>query len=375
MTIAINMVATKLSSGTRTYNINIYNELINYKGINNKIYIYICKNYLKYIKKKNSKVILIVKSDILSNSFFRLVWSQFILPFDLKFRKIKTLVSLMNTSPLLINIFKIRSILAIHSNLPWTFFHLMPGNYFKKIIIKKIMEYSIYNSQKLIVDSNFANKEIKRILGLKHKDITTINLGIDNKFYKKTNYNYLDNFNYKQDYILSVMSCVKYHNILNILMAIKEITKKYKKKITLVLVLQILDEKYLEILTSYIKKNNLEKNIIIFKNLKSEYLANFYKNAKIYIFSSYSEVFGYTTLEAMACGCPVLVSRTSCLPEINDQAAIYFDPDSINSIKKNILVLWNEKKLRDKLINKGYIHVKKFNTKKSFENTLKVINS
>jgi glycosyltransferase involved in cell wall biosynthesis len=158
-------------------------------------------------------------------------------------------------------------------------------------------------------------------------------------------------------------------------MAIKEITKKYKKKITLVLVLQILDEKYLEILTSYIKKNNLEKNIIIFKNLKSEYLANFYKNAKIYIFSSYSEVFGYTTLEAMACGCPVLVSRTSCLPEINDQAAIYFDPDSINSIKKNILVLWNEKKLRDKLINKGYIHVKKFNTKKSFENTLKVINS
>ena len=375
MTIAINMVATKLSSGTRTYNINFYNELINYKGINNKIYIYICKNYLKYIKKKNSKVILIVKSDILSNSFFRLVWSQFILPFDLKFRKIKTLVSLMNTSPLLINIFKIKSILAIHSNLPWTFFHLMPGNYFKKIIIKKIMEYSIYNSQKLIVDSNFANKEIKRILGLKHKDITTINLGINNKFYKKTNYNYLDNFNYKQDYILSVMSCVKYHNILNILIAIKEITKKYKKKITLVLVLQILDEKYLEILTSYIKKNNLEKNIIIFKNLKSEYLANFYKNAKIYIFSSYSEVFGYTTLEAMACGCPVLVSRTSCLPEINDQAAIYFDPDSINSIKKKILVLWNGKKLRHKLINKGYIHVKKFNTKKSFENTLKVINS
>jgi hypothetical protein len=182
MTIAINMVATKLSSGTRTYNINFYNELINYKGINNKIYIYICKNYLKYIKKKNSRVILIVKSDILSHSFFRLVWSQFILPFDLKFRKIKTLVSLMNTSPLLINIFKIRSILAIHSNLPWTFFHLMPGNYFKKIIIKKIMEYSIYNSQKLIVDSNFANKEIKRIFSLKQKDINKINLGIEKKF-------------------------------------------------------------------------------------------------------------------------------------------------------------------------------------------------
>ena len=55
MTIAINMVATKLSSGTRTYNINFYNELINYKEINTKLYIYICKNYLKYIKKKKLK--------------------------------------------------------------------------------------------------------------------------------------------------------------------------------------------------------------------------------------------------------------------------------------------------------------------------------
>lgn len=375
MTIAINMVTTKLSSGTRTYNINFYNELINYKEINTKLYIYICKNYLKYIKKKNSKIILIVKPDILSNSFFRLIWSQFILPFDLKFRKIKTLVSLMNTSPLLINFFKIRSILGIHSNLPWTNFHLMPGNYFKKIFIKKIMEYSIYNSQKLIVDSDYANKEIKKILGLKHKDITTINLGVDSKFYKKVSNNFLEYFNYKQDYILSVMSCVKYHNILNILIAMKEIAKKNKKKITLVLVLQILDVKYLEVLASYIKTNNLEKNVIIFKNLKSEYLANLYKNAKIYIFSSYSEVFGYTTLEAMACGCPVLVSKTSCLPEINGKAAMYFDPDDINSIKRNILFLLSDKKLRYKLINKGYIHVKKFNTKKSFENTFKVINS
>ena len=237
------------------------------------------------------------------------------------------------------------------------------------------MEHSICNSQKLIVDSNFANKEIKKILGLKHKDIITINLGVDSKSYNKVSNNFLENFNYKQDYILSVMSCVKYHNILNILIAMKEIAKKNKKKITLVLVLQILDVKYLEVLTSYIKTNNLEKNVIIYKNLKSEYLANLYKNAKIYIFSSYSEVFGYTTLEAMACGCPVLVSKTSCLPEINGQAAMYFDPDSINSIKRNILFLLSDKKLRYKLINKGYIHVKKFNTKKSFENTLKVINS
>jgi len=245
---------------------------------------------------------------------------------------------------------------------------------FKKILIKKIMYYSILSCDKLIVDSNYAKKEIIKILKIKNKNVKTIYLGLDQKFYNKNNYFFLDNFNYKKPYILSVLSCVKYHNIINILKAFQLINKLKKVETSLVLVMQILDQGYFNEINTYIKKNNLMEKVTIITNVDSKYLLNLYKNAKIYIFSSYSEVFGYTTIEAMACGCPVLVSKKSCLPEINSNAAEYFNPDIINSIVRKILILLYQNNIRKKLIINGLKRAKIFSIKETFLKTFNEIN-
>ena len=377
MKIAINLVSTNLGSGTKTYNINFCNQIIKHKKFNNYIYIYICKNYLKFIDKKiykKPKIKLIIKSDILSNFFLRLIWTQIILPLEIKFKNIKTLFSPMNISPLLIKYMKVNSILALHSNLPWKYFNLMPGNKLKNKITKKFMEISINNCQKLIVDSQNAKKEIKKILNLDEKKIKKIYLGIDRKKYIKKNSDKIKGFNYKNMYLLSVISCARYHNILNLLKAFKKIHYK-NKNIKFVLVTQILDSHYFNEIESFIEKNNLQSKIKIFTNLESKYLINLYKNAYLYIFSSYCEVFGYTTIEAMASGCPILVSRTSCLPEINGRAAIYFHPSRINSIKDAINKVLKQKKKRSKLINLGYKKVKSFSIEKSFNETFHLIDN
>ena len=378
MKIAIDMVSTSLDSGTKTYNINFCNEISKYKKIQNDIYIFICKNYLKFIDKKifnHPKIKLVIKSDLLSNSFSRLMWMQLILPFELKLKKVSTLFSPMNIAPLFISFFNIKSILALHSNLPWRFFDLMPGNYFKKILTKKIMQYSILNCDKLILASNYAKNEITKMLKIDNKKAKVIYLGLDNQYYKRTNRFYLKNFKYNETYILSVLSCVKYHNIINILKTFRLIIKLYKPKITLVLVMQILDREYFNQINDYIIKNNLSDKIKIISKLDKSYLVNLYKYAKLYIFSSYSEVFGYTTIEAMASGCPVLVSNRSCLPEINGNAAKYFNPDSINSIKNKILIFLKKDKLRSVMSLKGLVYAKKFNNKKTFVETFNEINS
>lgn len=375
MKIAINLVSTNLGSGTKTYNINFCNQLIKHKKINNNFYIYICKNYLKFIDTKiykKAKIKIIVKSDILSNFFLRLIWTQIILPIEIKLKNIQTLVSPMNISPLFLKYMKVNSILALHSNLPWKFFNLMPGNKLKNQIIKKFMEISIHNCQKLIVDSENAKKEIKHILNLDKRKINKIYLGIDSKIYKKKNLNKIKNFNYDNKYILSVISCVRYHNILNLLKAFKKIHYK-NREIKFVLAMQILDSKYFSELETFIKKNNLQSKVKIFINLENKYLINLYKNAYLYVFSSYSEVFGYTTIEAMASGCPILVSNTTCLPEINGKAAVYFHPDKIDSIVDAFNMILNQKKKRYQLINLGYKRIKKFNIKKNFNETFKLI--
>ena len=59
---------------------------------------------------------------------------QFILPFSLKKKKIDILYSPMNFVPLIIKKFNIKSVLCLHTNLPWIYFEKMPGNIIRKIL-------------------------------------------------------------------------------------------------------------------------------------------------------------------------------------------------------------------------------------------------
>jgi glycosyltransferase involved in cell wall biosynthesis len=54
------------------------------------------------------------------------------------------------------------------------------------------------------------------------------------------------------------------------------------------------------------------------------------------VFPSLSEGFGLPPLEAMACGCPVAVARAASLPEVCGDAAVYFDPTSVEDIARGI---------------------------------------
>lgn len=376
MKIAFDFVATNLGSGTKTYLINFCNNLT----FNNKqhdITIYICKNYLREISsklQKNPSLKFIIKPDYYNKTFFRMFWMQLILPFELRILKVKKLYSPMNIAPILCKLFKIRIILALHSNLPWRFFKYMPGNFFKKFVTKKMMEVSIFFSDILIVNSNYAKKEIIELLKLKNKKIFVVYLGLDTRYTAlNPQINYLKKINYKHDYLLSVLSCVKYHNIINLLTAYKKILENHRNTPNYYLVMQILDEDYYFEINQFIKKNLLNDKVVILKNLSTECLVGLYRNAKLYIFSSYCEVFGLTTIEAMSQGCPVLVSDTSALPEINKSAVKYFDPDNPEEIKKNIYdIILNQDKM-DSLKKKGIDWSKKFSWKKNTEETLEII--
>jgi len=378
MTIAIDFVGTNTGSGTKTYNINFCNELESV-SLKENIIVYLSEEYFKQLnfnQKKNSKIRYKIKSNIFSNTFFRLFWMQFILPFELKIMGVKKLYSPMNFCPIFLKLFNIKIVLALHSNLPWVFFNLMPGNIIRNFLTKKLMEFSIFACDTLIVDSYFAKDEIANILKIKKDKIKVIYLGIDKKYLSsECSKNFVETFNYNEKYIISVLSCVRYHNILNLLKAFKVLISEIDFNIKFVLISQILDKKYYEILNSYIVANFEKNKVITINNIESNKLPNFYKHSQLYVFSSYCEVFGLTSLEAMSQGCPVLISNASALPEINGTASDYFDPDNITDIKNKIKKILINENHKTNLIKNGEQHIRKFTWQNSVEKTLSIINN
>ncbi len=184
---------------------------------------------------------------------------------------------------------------------------------------------------------------------------------------------FLKDFNYQEKYILTVLSCVKYHNIINLLKAFKVLENQKVFNGNFVLVLQIIDREYFKSINNYIRLNFDRNQIIILQNIDNNNLKNLYKYAELFLFSSYSEVFGLTSLEAMTQNCPVVISNHSALPEINQDCAIYFDPDNIVDIKSSIENVLKNSELKNYLISKSKLHYPKFTWSKTIEKTLKTI--
>ncbi|NUN22749.1 MAG: glycosyltransferase family 4 protein [Candidatus Jettenia caeni] len=118
---------------------------------------------------------------------------------------------------------------------------------------------------------------------------------------------------------------------------------------------------------------NLEKSGVINKVTQCSFddniLAQLYKNALAFIFPSLYEGFGIPILEAFSCGCPVVTSNISSLPEVAGDAAEYFDPTDKISILSIVKKVIDDHDLRSKLKYKGYERLKNFSWEKTANQT------
>jgi glycosyltransferase involved in cell wall biosynthesis len=85
-----------------------------------------------------------------------------------------------------------------------------------------------------------------------------------------------------------------------------------------------------------------------------------YKRAVCLVFPSLYEGFGLPPLEAMNCGCPVIVSQAASLPEVCGQAVLYCDPHSPADIADKICRVIKNPVLQDELRQKGYQQAARF---------------
>ena len=119
----------------------------------------------------------------------------------------------------------------------------------------------------------------------------------------------------------------------------------------------------------------LEDHVLLPGYVPHEDLLAFYNLAEAVVFPSFYESFGLISLEAMACGCPVVVSRTGGAPEAAGDAGCYVDPADEVSIADAILRVLTDAKLRQELVEKGFRNAKRFSWEKAARETLDVLRS
>ncbi|WP_184544034.1 glycosyltransferase family 4 protein [Mucilaginibacter sp. FT3.2] len=154
-------------------------------------------------------------------------------------------------------------------------------------------------------------------------------------------------------YILVVGSIDKRKNISTLIEAFNQIPDKDFKLLIVGDVNSIFNNDGNETLTTH--------HDIIFKGRVSDHeLADLYTNAKMFIYPSLYEGFGIPPLEAMAYGCPTVVSDIDSLREVCADASVYVNPLNSQSIADGIQLLIKDEQLRAGLINKGKQNITRF---------------
>jgi len=107
--------------------------------------------------------------------------------------------------------------------------------------------------------------------------------------------------------------------------------------------------------------------------IDSEDLPALYWGAGAFIYPSLYEGFGLPIVEAMTMGCPVITSKTSSLPEVGGEAALYVDPLSVEDIAAKMTMVWDMGSFRYKdLVKKCIDQASKFSWEKTARETIDV---
>jgi glycosyltransferase involved in cell wall biosynthesis len=114
------------------------------------------------------------------------------------------------------------------------------------------------------------------------------------------------------------------------------------------------------ILRRAVEETGLGNRVVFTGYLSEPEVMTVLKHSVALAFPSFYEGFGLPVLEAMAAEVPVACSNVAALPEVAGEAAIFFDPESVDDIARAVSRLWHDGKLRMRLVALGRERIKQF---------------
>lgn len=247
-------------------------------------------------------------------------------------------------------------------------------NFASRFYWQKWLPMCVKNSDMIIVISENTKKDVMRFLGVPEEKIKVTLLATSKHFIKikdeKQFSEVRNKYNLPKQFMLNVGTIEPRKNICGLLRAFAMYLQKDNVDLSLVLVgkkdwgyKQVKDE---------IEKLGISSKVHFCDYVEDKDLPYIYNLSKFFVFPSFYEGFGLPVLEALSCGCPVISSNVSSLPEITSDAAVLINPNNVEELYKAIEEVDKNDSLREELASKALMQAKNFSWKKTAAKTLEV---
>jgi len=256
-------------------------------------------------------------------------------------------------------------VLTCNDLIPWTF-------YKKRTPTWKANVRSIRQIRNIIAISEFTKNELMVHLGIQEERIHVIPDGVDREVFhplpNPVRPAYLDP---EDKILLYVGSEERRKNLTVVLEALQDLIKEMPH-VKLIKAgspgIAISRDNCL----SEIKRRCLEKHVIFRGTISDEELRDLYNIADAFVFPSLCEGFGLPPLEALACGCPVIASDRSSIPEVVGDAGILLDPEDPDVWRNAMYHVLDEQAMRENMRQKSIQRAAMFSWENCAQKTFKL---
>ncbi len=269
---------------------------------------------------------------------------------------------------LLAPLFSKNTVLTIHD----MSFYSVPQFNFDWFVKKyqKIVKKNALKAKVLIADSLSTKNDIMRHLGISQEKIFAIHLGADDFFQKldqeKIDKKMIQKMGIQKRFILSVGTIEPRKNYETLIKSFNKI----RDKMDICAVICGKTGWKSEGTFEELEKSPYKEDIHFIGSVSDEQLLQLYNQAELLFYPSYFEGFGLPVVEAMACGLPVVASRSSSIVELVNDKDLLFEPEDIAGFSNKILSILTDQALKKHLASKSIENAKLFRFEKMARQTL-----
>lgn len=297
------------------------------------------------------------------------LWDQAAIPVAAQREKLDLIFHTKFTVPLFTSR---KTVMTVHGA-SW-FVH--PGLYNKVDIayINAVMPRYCAKATAILSNSDLTTNDFIRILKVDPAKIHTTHLGTNEEFKVIADKKALDaaraEFKLPDRYILSVIKHDPRKNFENLIAAFRLLRKRIPVKLV---VTGIGCDKYID--EYRLREDGTAGDVTFLGWVDQAKLPLLYNMADCLFFPSVYEEFGIPTCEAMACGCPVVVSKTGALPELSGDAGIHVDPFNPAEMADALERLVSDPAARSDYSARGLKRAGLFTWQRCAGRTLEILNS